>query len=73
MALVALLAVASFGVQRWACCSTTASSWRSLLPFSPDPDRLTLVDPARQPILNQMRLLRPGGLDFAWQRGGAAG
>ena len=38
----------------------------SLLPLSLDPDRLTLADPARQPILNQLRYLQPRFLDFGW-------
>ncbi|MHB1135127.1 MAG: hypothetical protein ACYC4L_22370 [Chloroflexota bacterium] len=71
--LVAALGLASFAVQLLGVLLDHSVFLARLLPFSPDPDRLTLVDPARQPILNQVALLRPGALDFAWQRGGAWG
>ncbi|MBI2861256.1 MAG: phospholipid carrier-dependent glycosyltransferase [Chloroflexi bacterium] len=38
----------------------------SLLPLGPNPDQMTLWDPARNPILNQFRYLRAEYLDFAW-------
>ncbi|MBI2939314.1 MAG: glycosyltransferase family 39 protein [Chloroflexi bacterium] len=37
-----------------------------LLPFDPRPDTLTLYDPARSPILNQIPLMTREHLDFAW-------
>ena len=71
-ALVAMLVALSFGIQVLGVLVDHSVFLASLLPLSQDPDRLTLVDPARQPMLNQFQFL-PGSLDFAWLRGGAEG
>jgi hypothetical protein len=64
---VAVLLIAlSVGVQVLGVAVDHSVFIASLMPFSTDPERLTLVDPARQPILNQFRYLVPSTLDFGW-------
>jgi hypothetical protein len=65
-AVATLLIVLSVGVQALGVAVDHSVFIASLMPFSMDPERLTLVDPARQPILNQFRYLVPGTLDFGW-------
>ncbi|MHB9092844.1 MAG: ArnT family glycosyltransferase, partial [Chloroflexota bacterium] len=60
------LAVVSFAVQALGVAVDHTVYLASLLPLSQDPDRLTLTDPSRQPVLNQLRYLNPGSLDFGW-------
>ncbi len=67
-ALAACLVALSFGVQVLGVLLDHSVFLAKLLPLSPDPDRLTLADLSRQPILNQISLLKWGSLDFAWQR-----
>ena len=72
LALVWLLVVLSCGVQVLGVLVDHSVFLAQLMQFSQDPDRLTLFDLARQPILNQFRFI-PGSLDFAWLRPGAKG
>ncbi len=68
--LTPLLLVASLVVQVLGVLVDHSVYLAQLLPLSADPDRLTLTDPARQPIINQLRLLQPPYLDFGWLIGG---
>ncbi|MHB1414481.1 MAG: ArnT family glycosyltransferase [Chloroflexota bacterium] len=68
LALVGVLVALSVGVQLLGVLVDHTVFIASLMPLSVDPDRLTLVDIANQPILNQFRYLDPGHLDFGWMR-----
>jgi len=66
LAPVVVLVALSLGVQVLGVLVDHSVFLASLMPLSLDPDRLTLTDPARQPVLNQLRYLTTGPLDFGW-------
>ncbi len=66
VALFVVLLVLSVGVQVLGVLVDHSVYLASLLPLTPDPDRLTLNDLSRQPLLNQLRYLSPAYWDFGW-------
>lgn len=72
-AAVALLVTLSVGVQALGVAVDHSVFIASLMPLSIDPERLTLVDLAYQPVLNQFRFLKPPYLDFGWLLQGGQG
>lgn len=61
-----LLTAASLFVQLLGVAVDHSVFLASLMPLSINPERLTLVDLAYQPVLNQFRFLTPAYLDFTW-------